>query len=105
MNPHDMNVLDAFAEKIRERFPDAEIRAFGSRVSGTATEESDLDVCVILDHLDDAADRIVLDAAWEVGFERDVLISTVTFSNAEFYDGPCRESAFVGTVLKDGLAA
>ena len=105
MNTTDAEALRVFAREVRTRFPRAEIRAFGSRVKGTASVESDLDVCVVLDHLDDTTDRAVMDAAWKVGFERDILISTVTFSRAEFYDGPCRESAFVGAVIKDGLAA
>ena len=62
-------------------------------------------MCVVLPDLDDAADEAVLQTAWAVGFRHDVVISTVTFSKAEFREGPCRESALVKSILTTGLAA
>ena len=94
-----------FASRVRQRFPSARIWAFGSRVRGNATEESDLDVCVVVDKLDDAIDQVIMDIAWEIGFENDVIISTVTYSGREFDKGPCSESPLVQNILSAGIAA
>ncbi len=94
-----------FASMVRKKFPAAKIWAFGSRVRGDATVESDLDVCVVVDKLDDASDSAIMEIAWLIGFENDVIISTVTYSTEEFEDGPCSESGLVQNILAYGIAA
>jgi len=82
----DKKIFRHFSTRIRERFPHARIWAYGSRVNGYATDESDLDVCVVVDTLDDAIDQAIMKIAWEIGFENDVVISTVTYSKQETVD-------------------
>jgi predicted nucleotidyltransferase len=101
----DKKVFALFSTRVRERFPGARIWAYGSRVKGYATEESDLDVCVVVDTLDDAIDQAIMKIAWEIGFENDVVISTVTYSKQEFDEGPCSESPLVQNILDAGVAA
>ena len=105
MVDHDRQVLDRLALRIRERFPTARIWAFGSRARGTDTSESDLDVCVVLERMDEAVDRVVMEIAWEVGFDSDLVISTVTYSRDEFERGPLSESPLVRSILRQGIAA
>ncbi len=105
LSKRDNEILDEFASLVREHFSDARIWAFGSRTRGEATEESDLDVCVVVDRLDDSIDRVIMDIAWQVGFEHDAVISTVTYSRNEFETGPCSESTLVQNVLNAGVAA
>ena len=101
----DKDVLTHYAAKVRQRFPGARIWAFGSRVKGGATEESDLDVCVVVDILNDAIDEAIMNIAWEIGFENDIVISTVTYSKQEFDEGPCSESPLVQNILSAGMPA
>lgn len=101
----DKDVFALFAFQVRERFPGARIWAFGSKVRGNATEESDLDVCVVVESLDEAIDQAIMDIAWEIGFENDVIISTVTYSQQEFDQGPCSESPLVQNILRAGMEA
>ena len=61
-----------------------------------------LDVCVVLD---DESDSVIMEIAWRIGFENDVIISTVTYSKEEFEDGPCSESGLVQSILGYGIAA
>ena len=101
----DKHVFTLFVSRVRECFPGARIWAFGSRVKGHATEESDLDVCVVVDIFDDAIDQAIMNIAWEIGFENDVVISTVTYSKQEFDEGPCSQSPLVQNILDAGVAA
>ena len=49
----DKKLFNQFASMVHEKFPTANIWAYGSRVRGDATVESDLAVCVVVDkHID-----------------------------------------------------
>ena len=104
LSKKDKAVLILFASSVRRHFSNAQIWAFGSRVIGHATEESDLDVCIVLDKLDDRIDQVIMDIAWEIGFVNDVVISTVTYSKQEFVQGPCSESPLVKNILSAGVS-
>ncbi len=104
MKDRDKQVLQEFAQQLRLRFPNAELWAFGSRARGDDVRESDLDVCVVVDQLDEEQDREISGIAWEVGFAKDIVISTVTFSRQEFTTGPLAVSPIVTSILHDGVA-
>lgn len=105
MNQEDKQLVDEFARRVRMRFPDARIWAFGSRARGDAQAESDLDCLVVLDRLDRQADRAVREVAWQVGFESEVVITTVVLEREEFERGPASESTLVANVLREGVPA
>jgi predicted nucleotidyltransferase len=105
MSQKDKRILGEFTKRIRELFPDARVWAFGSRTRGQETEGSDLDVCVVVNSLDETNDRAIMDVAWEVGFKHDILISTITYSQQEIERGPCSESILVRNILSEGVAA
>lgn len=105
LNRRDKRIFTQFAKLVRQQFPDARIWAFGSRVKGTATQESDLDVCIVLPELDDAMKQRIRYCAWEVGFEHELVISTVMYSTEGFERGPCSQSSLVHNILTQGVQA
>ena len=105
LSKKDNKIFSAFASAVKSGYPQARIWAFGSRAKGSASRESDLDVCVVLDKLDDKIDKTIIDYAWDVGFRNDRLISTVTYSKNEFNNGPCSQSLLVKTILNEGIPA
>ena len=104
MSDRDARVAREFATRVRGRFPEARIWVFGSRARGTPAADSDLDVCVAVDQLDDDVDRAIIRTAWEVGLDHDLLISTVTYSTSELATGPCSESPLVRVIREEGVA-
>ena len=104
MDRKTLKALREFGKLVRRRFPSARIWAFGSRARGEPTRESDLDVCVILDRMDEVVDQQIRDMAWRVGFENGLVISTVPYSREEFETGPCSESPLVRVILREGVA-
>jgi hypothetical protein len=105
MSDHDHRILEIFAAQVRQQFPEARIWAFGSRARGDATWESDLDVCVVLNWCDWHIERLIGHIAWEVGFEHEIIIMPICFSNEAFEHGPMSESTLVMNILRDGIAA
>jgi predicted nucleotidyltransferase len=105
MSDRDYHILEIFAERVRQQFPEVRIWAFGSRARGDATWESDLDVCVVLNRHDWHIGHLIGHIAWEVGFEHEVIIMPICFSSEEFEHGPMSESTLVMNILRDGIAA
>ena len=105
MKTSDKAILDEFAATVRRRHAEAKLWAFGSRARGTGQADSDLDVCVVLDHVDGETRKAISHCAWEVGFEHDVLITTIVFSKDMFEHGPPSASPLVKGIRQDGVAA
>ena len=59
----DKKVVSQFASAVRRKYPTAQVWAFGSRARGNATNESDLDVCVVVDKLNDEIDKTIMNIA------------------------------------------
>lgn len=105
MSKQDRQILDEFTARVRQRFPDARIWAFGSRARGNASWDSDFDICIVWDHVDRNRDQWVRKVAWEVGFENERVITTVILDAVQFEQGPMSESTLVATILQDGVSA
>jgi predicted nucleotidyltransferase len=48
----DLKIAEKFKALVAHRAKVHEVKIFGSRARGNATDESDLDVLVVVDHLD-----------------------------------------------------
>ena len=62
LSDKDKHILKEFSIAIRQQFPEARIWAFGSRTKGLAIAESDLNVCVVIERLDD----MLTDRSWKL---------------------------------------
>ncbi len=105
MKQEDKKIFEEFVRQVREIFPDARLWAFGSRARGKAGWDSDLDVCIVLEKVDEHVDEVIRNIAWEVGFENDRVITTVVIERKEFEVGPMSESTLVANILREGIPA
>jgi predicted nucleotidyltransferase len=105
MSKKDRKILNEFTARIRERFPEARIWAFGSRARGDAAWDSDFDIFIVLRHVTQDADRWIRNCAWEIGFENDRVITTVLINKEQFELGPMSESSLVANILIEGVSA
>jgi hypothetical protein len=55
--------------------------------------------------MDPNRDQYIREAAWEVSFENDCVITTVVFDVHQFEKGPMSESTLVANILNEGVAA
>ncbi|OHD69844.1 MAG: hypothetical protein A2W19_09580 [Spirochaetes bacterium RBG_16_49_21] len=105
MNKTDYKIFKELAHTIRLKFPEAKIWAFGSCVNNNSIKDSDLDVCIVVNEMNDTIDKTIMDIAWNVGFNNDILISTVTYARKDFESGPVSAGSFVKSIIKHGIAA
>jgi len=105
MSQKDRKIFREFKTRIKERYSEACTWAFGSRVRGEATRDSDFDVFIVLNEVDQKADRYIRDIAWEVGFANEPVITTILIDKEQFENGPMSESSIVANILREGISA
>ena len=76
---------------------------FGSRARGDATDGSDLDVFLVVDHIDTDLREKISEVAWEVGFENDVVLSTFVVTVEQLEHRPMGVSPIVRQIEKEGV--
>jgi hypothetical protein len=59
----------------------------------------------VLEQVENNAAAWIRDLAWEIGFENDLVITTVVTSEEQLRRGPLSESTLVANVLREGVAA
>ncbi len=104
MQEKDIRVIEKFKLLVSQKVNVLELRVFGSRARGDAGPESDLDVLVVVDHLDRSIEKHISECAWEAGFYEDVLIMPVAVSMDVVKHSPLSESVFIKNVYREGVS-
>jgi predicted nucleotidyltransferase len=105
--PDDVRAaLDAFRGLLRARFGArlCELTLFGSYARGEATEDSDVDVLVVIEGLTMAERRAALDLAYDAQEPaRYVALAPLVFSTSEAADRRGRERLIMADIAADGV--
>ena len=100
----DRQVVQAFKRLLHDaHVPLYQVVAFGSRARGDADPDSDLDVLVVVDHVDREMRTRISDCAWEAGFDAGIIVQSVVMTRAEIEDGPERSSLLMLAVRNEGI--
>jgi predicted nucleotidyltransferase len=83
--------------------PIVQFCVFGSRARGDAAEDSDLDVFLVVDRIDTDLREKISEAAWEVGFENDTVLSTFVVTIEQLEHGPLGVSPIVRRIEEEGI--
>lgn len=105
MKSNPETILREFSAMVRGTYPDAKIWMFGSYAKGTASPDSDLDVCVVLPQVSGDDRFAISDMAWEVSLDHDLHLSTVVLSTKDFEGGPVSVSPLLHAVRDEGVPA
>ncbi|QWR76440.1 nucleotidyltransferase domain-containing protein [Candidatus Magnetomonas plexicatena] len=98
-----VNVVNRFKILLSEKITTKEIVVFGSRAREDNTENSDLDILVVVEIAGHSVEKVISDAAWEAGFPDDILIVPVVITLDQLRDSPVRESSFIKNVYREGI--
>jgi predicted nucleotidyltransferase len=95
-------VVREFHRRVEEALGQpVEVVLFGSCARGTATEDSDVDVLVVVSHLDARTEDLIGDIAWEVGFETGLVFSAIPLSEQQL--SLLRYSPWFQSVQREGI--
>ena len=105
LNKRDKTALSRFCKLIRStlRHNLEEVRLFGSKARGDDDPYSDIDVLVIVKNRHPEVDDLILDAAFKVSLDYDVVLSPVVFSRDEYYAPLARKTLFYQNTREEGV--
>jgi len=103
MREKEHEIVERFKQLVSQRVKVHEVRVFGSRARGDASEDSDLDVLVVVAQLDHTVEKYISDCAWEAGFPDDIVLMPVAITLDAINNSPLRESAFIHNVYREGV--
>lgn len=103
MNATDREVARELRQRLSQRLKIEDFRVFGSRARGEATPDSDLDIYLVVTELTPALRRWIDEIAWEVGFERDRVISTLVTTRRGLEQGPFGAQPVVRIIELEGI--
>ncbi len=89
---------------IEQVVPDAEIIVYGSVARGDATEESDIDLLIIVDRerLSFSEETAITYPLYDIDLEEQVTISPRVYTRKAWYGRPFRTPFYVN-VMKEGI--
>ena len=99
-----IHLAEEFHLKLEETLGEkVQVILFGSHARGEATEESDIDVLVVLEDLDKNTLDTVLEIAWRIGFASGKVISVIPAMQGEME--LLSASPFFQTIQREGIPA
>jgi predicted nucleotidyltransferase len=103
MDATDREIARELRQRLSQGVKIEDFRIFGSRGRGEATPESDLDVYLVVTELTPALRRWIDEVAWEVGFEKDRVISTLVTTRRGLEQGPFGAQPVVQAIEREGI--
>ena len=95
--------LREFVEKVKIITPDAEIILFGSKARGDDTFESDIDILVLVNSLDEEIIKKIKDVRFDIQMKYGLIISLLIHSKKEWESFPFNISEIQHFINSEGI--
>jgi hypothetical protein len=76
---------------------------YGSQARGDASIESDIDLFIVVQKDTPALRQALVDLAWQVQFEHDVVISDIIYNVDQFQRMQSRQFPYYQSIQRDGI--
>ncbi len=104
---HDRKIADELKRGIKQDLADVELidfRVYGSRARGDFIPDSDMDVFLEVVSVSKEQRLKISEIAWEVGFERDRVISTFVVTVEQKKNGPLAANPILSHIEHEGVS-
>jgi uncharacterized protein len=99
----DRRIAREFRQRLAEITPIRDLLVFGSRARGGAPPDSDMDVFIELEEVTPELHQRISEIAWEVGFERERVITTIVATRDDLEHGPLGASPLMLNIEREGV--
>jgi len=105
MQKRDNAAIDDFVKRTREELRGniLGIRLFGSKAKAMSSEDSDIDVLVIINKPDISIEDIIIDIAFDINLKHDVYISPRVISQDIMEHPVWKMTPFIQSLKKEGI--
>ncbi len=99
----DENIALEFRNKIKQIIHIIDLKVFGSRARGDATDESDLDIFIEVEDITLNQRQQIFEIAFEVGFEMERIITTFVATKKQIEEGPLGANPIIFNIENEGI--
>ncbi len=100
----EKQVLKELADEIKEKFGAKRVLLYGSAVRGDMTEESDIDILVILPKCNWEIEKKIIELCFEYSLECERVISVMCYGEHELAESAYKYSVFLKEAIKTGIS-
>ena len=100
----DAQIAEFLKSRLEKITPIQRMLVYGSRARGNFLPDSDLDIFIEVPALTPSLRRKISEAAWEIGLDHDIVISTFAASTQEIQNGPLGANPILYFIELDGIA-
>ncbi len=104
LQPQDSRIASLFKQRVMAITPVKRMIVFGSRARGDAVKESDLDIFVEVPLITPDLRQQIYEIAWEIGFDNEIVISTLLTSTPLLIKGPFAGNPILRAIEQEGIA-
>lgn len=101
--PNERKALGMLKDLLEKKYGLRDFRIYGSKVKGSDSPESDVDVMIELEDWSPTIESEIDDIIFQLNIRYDCLITAVYFSRKELEEGPLSESPLYKTILRHGI--
>jgi hypothetical protein len=102
--PNKKQALNDLKYRLLQDYAILDFRIFGSKAKGTDTQDSCLDIMIVLEDLSPIIESQINDLIFEVNLKYDSFITALFFGRNELEIGPLSESPIYKKILQEGIA-
>jgi predicted nucleotidyltransferase len=103
LSPRDQETTQELKQKLLGITPLLNFVVYGSRARGDSSPDSDMDVYLEVPEVTPVLRRNISELAWEVGFEKGIVITTFVVTPFDLAEGPTGANPLVKAVKQDGI--
>ncbi len=103
LSPTERTALAKLKKALSRQFGIEDIRLFGSKARGTGDAESDLDLFIVVPHLDWEREKAIYTLCFELSLQYDILLAPTLCSAAELKDPRVQGTPFYQTIQQESL--
>jgi len=104
MDKRSLEIAHQLKKNIEKEIKVIDMRIFGSRARDNFEKDSDLDIYLELEENNPEVRKLIDHLTWKIGFENELVITTIIFTRDELENGPMKYSPIYRSIERDGVA-